>query len=117
MSSFRFKFSLRKFIGRSRRLGSTFLKTRSPVSTRVELASLGLLGVLWLALGVFLGISAAAEADVECFAADSSESDPIEFPGCMWHFFPSFSAFADDNSSHDGNVPCPIPGARSFLLI
>jgi len=62
-------------------LGCTLLKQRNPITTRIELASLGLLGVLWLALGVFLAISESAEADVECFAADSTESDPIEFPG------------------------------------
>ncbi|KAH8118270.1 hypothetical protein DFH11DRAFT_659405 [Phellopilus nigrolimitatus] len=60
-------------------LASTIFKMRSPISTRIELASLGLLAVLWLALASFLAASASAEADVECF--DSTESDPVEFPG------------------------------------
>jgi len=62
-------------------LGTTLLKQRNPVSTRFELASLGLLGVFWLALGSFLLASEAGEADVECFSADSTEDDPVDFPG------------------------------------
>ncbi len=49
------------------------------MSTRVELGLLGLLGVLWLALSVFLATSESAEADVECFAANAS-SDPSDLP-------------------------------------
>ena len=64
------------------RLISTLFKQRSPISTRIELACLGLLAVLWLALGSFLAASASAEADVECFSSDSSLEDPVEFPGC-----------------------------------
>lgn len=51
---------------------SFFLRERSPISTRHELASLGLLGILWLALGVFLATSDSQSADVECFASESS---------------------------------------------
>ncbi|KAJ7638821.1 hypothetical protein FB45DRAFT_413166 [Roridomyces roridus] len=51
---------------------SLFLKERNPISLRIELASLGLLGVLWLALGVFLATSDSQSADVECFASESS---------------------------------------------
>lgn len=56
------------------------------MSTRFELASLGLLGVFWLALGSFLLASEAGEADVECFSADSSEDDPVDFPGCKFGY-------------------------------
>jgi len=49
-----------------------FLRERSPISTRIELASLGFLGILWLALGVFLFTSDSQSADVECFASESS---------------------------------------------
>jgi len=51
---------------------SFFLRERSPISTRHELASLGLLGILWLALGIFLSTSDSQAADVECFASASS---------------------------------------------
>jgi len=51
---------------------SLLLRERNPISTRIELASLGLLGVLWLALGVFLSTSDSQSADVECFASESS---------------------------------------------
>lgn len=47
---------------------------RNPISTRIELASLGLAGLLWLILGVFLVTSESQDADVECF---SSMSDTI----------------------------------------
>ncbi|KLO14972.1 hypothetical protein SCHPADRAFT_287525 [Schizopora paradoxa] len=59
---------------------SSPFKQRNPVSTRIELGLLGLLGVLWLALSVFLATSESAEADVECFAADSVSTDPTESP-------------------------------------
>ncbi|KAI5124975.1 hypothetical protein M0805_007401 [Coniferiporia weirii] len=62
-------------------LVSTLFKGRNPVSTRIELACLGLLAVLWLALGSFLAASEAAEADVECFSSDSTLDDPVELPG------------------------------------
>lgn len=64
------------------RLVSTPFKQRNPISTRIELASLGLLSVLWLALGGFLAASASAEADVECFSSSSSLEDPVEDPEC-----------------------------------
>jgi len=51
---------------------SLLLRERNPISTRIELVSLGLLGVLWLALGVFLATSDSQSADVECFASESS---------------------------------------------
>ncbi|EJD01159.1 uncharacterized protein FOMMEDRAFT_21603 [Fomitiporia mediterranea MF3/22] len=59
-------------------LVSTFFKQKSRISTRIELACLGFLAVVWLALGSFLAASASAEADVECFSADSTLEDPVE---------------------------------------
>ncbi|KIP10620.1 hypothetical protein PHLGIDRAFT_18279 [Phlebiopsis gigantea 11061_1 CR5-6] len=61
-------------------LGFGLWRDRNPISTRVELGCLGLLGVLWLALGAFLGSSASGDSDVECFSsADATE--PTELPG------------------------------------
>jgi len=48
---------------------SYFLRERNPISTRIELASLGLAGIFWLILGVYLTTSDAQTADVECFTA------------------------------------------------
>ncbi|KAF5320925.1 hypothetical protein D9619_000925 [Psilocybe cf. subviscida] len=50
-----------------------FLRGRNPISTRIELACLGLAGVFWLALGVFLVTSDAQSADVECFSPDNGQ--------------------------------------------
>jgi len=48
---------------------SYFLRERNPISTRIELSSLGLAGMFWLILGVYLTTSDAQTADVECFTA------------------------------------------------
>ncbi|EGO27525.1 hypothetical protein SERLADRAFT_461138 [Serpula lacrymans var. lacrymans S7.9] len=53
---------------------------RNPISTRIELGCLGLLGTFWIALGGFLAGSDSAESDVECFASDTL-ADPIQYPG------------------------------------
>jgi hypothetical protein len=45
------------------------LRERNPISTRIELASLGLVGMFWLILGVYLTTSDAQSADVECFTS------------------------------------------------
>jgi len=45
------------------------LRERNPISTRIELASLGLVGMFWLILGVYLMTSDAQSADVECFTS------------------------------------------------
>lgn len=64
-------------------LGFGLWRDRNPISTRLELGCLGLLGILWLALGAFLGSSDAGDSDVECFSsADSTE--PAELPGCTF---------------------------------
>jgi hypothetical protein len=52
---------------------SFLLRGRNPISTRIELACLGLAGVFWLALGVFLVTSDAQSADVECFSPDNGQ--------------------------------------------
>ncbi|KXN86284.1 hypothetical protein AN958_10146 [Leucoagaricus sp. SymC.cos] len=52
---------------------SFLLKERNPISTRIELASLGLAGVFWLVLGVYLTTSESQDADVECFASDNPQ--------------------------------------------
>ncbi|RXW25310.1 hypothetical protein EST38_g613 [Candolleomyces aberdarensis] len=54
-------------------LFSVFLRERNPISTRIELASLGLAGVFWLVLGVYLTTSESQDADVECFASADSQ--------------------------------------------
>jgi len=56
-------------------LGFSFLlRERNPISTRIELACLGLMGVFWLVLGVYLATSESQTADVEC---TTSTSDTI----------------------------------------
>jgi hypothetical protein len=78
---------------------SLILKGQSPISTRHELASLGLLGILWLALGIFLSTSDSQSADVECFASESStvalDESTSEFQTeqyhAMYHVLMAFS--------------------------
>lgn len=52
-------------------LFSLFLRERNPISTRIELAMLGLAGLFWLILGVYLTTSESQDADVECFTPDN----------------------------------------------
>ncbi|KAL0950015.1 hypothetical protein HGRIS_010023 [Hohenbuehelia grisea] len=52
-------------------------KERNPISTRIELACLGLVGTFWLVLGVFLTTSESQSADVECFT-DQTNLVPID---------------------------------------
>jgi hypothetical protein len=55
------------------RLGFSFLfRDRNPISTRIELSSLALAGIFWLALGVYLALSDSQSADVECFSSPTS---------------------------------------------
>ncbi|KAF7332219.1 Acetoacetyl-CoA synthetase [Mycena kentingensis (nom. inval.)] len=76
-----------------------FLRERSPISARLELASLGFLGILWLALGIFLATSDSQSADVECFTAESSsvvlDEEASEFQTdqfhAMYHVLTAFS--------------------------
>jgi len=53
---------------------SFFLRDRNPISTRIELSSLCLVGIFWLVLGVYLATSEALTADVECFSIDESQT-------------------------------------------
>ncbi|KAL1747443.1 hypothetical protein HDZ31DRAFT_31826 [Schizophyllum fasciatum] len=55
---------------------SAVLGNRNPISTRIELGALGLLGVFWLSLGALMASSAAQDADVECFASEDS-TEPL----------------------------------------
>ncbi|KAJ7068286.1 hypothetical protein C8F01DRAFT_602502 [Mycena amicta] len=92
-----------------------FLRERSPISTRLELASLGFLGILWLgtrvftlalslyltlaALGIFLATSDSQSADVECFASESStvvlDESASEFQTDQFHaMYHVLTAFA-----------------------
>ncbi|TRM67575.1 hypothetical protein BD626DRAFT_479192 [Schizophyllum amplum] len=55
---------------------SLVLGHRNPISTRIELSSIGLLGIFWLCLGILMVTSAAQDADVECFASEDS-TEPL----------------------------------------
>ncbi|KAF8897545.1 hypothetical protein BD779DRAFT_1491460 [Infundibulicybe gibba] len=63
---------------------SFFLRERNPISTRIELASLGLAGIFWLVLGVYLTTSEAQVADVECFASPTS-AQPLDDSLASFH--------------------------------
>jgi hypothetical protein len=59
-------------------LGFSFAKgSRNPISTRIELACIGFVGVLWLILGIFLATSESQQADVECFVSEL-DTTPID---------------------------------------
>ncbi|KAH7879844.1 uncharacterized protein C8R40DRAFT_1035519 [Lentinula edodes] len=72
---------------------------RNPISTRLELASLALAGIFWLALGIYLASSDSQSADVECFASatstqvldDSSASFHTEQYQAMYRVLNAFS--------------------------
>jgi len=49
------------------------LRKINPVSTRVELCCLAVIGTVWLALGLLTATSSSQDADVECFS-DTDES-------------------------------------------
>jgi hypothetical protein len=76
-----------------------FLRERSPISARLELASLGFLGILWLALGLFLATSDSQSADVECFTAEDAsvvlDEEASEFQTDQFHaMYHVLTAFA-----------------------
>ncbi|KAI0269152.1 hypothetical protein BC834DRAFT_865023 [Gloeopeniophorella convolvens] len=52
-------------------------RNMNPVSTRIELGCLGLLGTFWIALGAFLASSDSETASVECFASET-DLEPID---------------------------------------
>jgi len=47
-------------------------RNMNPISTRIELGCLGLMGTFWIALGAFLATSASETASVECFVSESN---------------------------------------------
>ncbi|THH14684.1 hypothetical protein EW146_g5679 [Bondarzewia mesenterica] len=55
-------------------------RNMNPISTRIELACLGLVGTFWLALGAFLASSDSETASVECFASET-DTVPIDVQG------------------------------------
>jgi len=63
---------------------SFFLRERNPISTRIELACLGLAGIFWLVLGAYLTTSASQSADVECFSSASS-TQPLDDAIASFH--------------------------------
>jgi len=63
---------------------SFFLRGRNPISTKIELACLGLAGIFWLVLGVYLTTSDAQSADVECFSSDDA-STPVDDAAADFH--------------------------------
>ncbi|KAI9574870.1 hypothetical protein HD554DRAFT_116363 [Boletus coccyginus] len=62
------------------------LRDRNPISTRIELGCLGLLGTFWLALGAFLASSDSENADVECFSSVDG-SQVVDVAGCTFLAF------------------------------
>jgi len=63
---------------------SVILRERNPISTRIELASLGLAGIFWLVLGVYLTTSDSQDADVECFAL-AGDTQPLDESLASFH--------------------------------
>ncbi|KAN0126974.1 hypothetical protein V8E52_000614 [Russula decolorans] len=52
-------------------------RNMNPVSTRIELGCLGLMGTFWIALAAFLASSDSETADVECFVS-ATDLTPID---------------------------------------
>ncbi|TFK55717.1 hypothetical protein OE88DRAFT_1731374 [Heliocybe sulcata] len=80
-------------------LGFTFKRSQSPISTKIELACLGLVGTFWLALGAFLVTSESETADVECFS-DAEATTPVDVSDfstatyqAQYHVLEAFSLF------------------------
>jgi len=63
---------------------SFFFRERNPISTRIELACMGLAGVFWLVLGAFLATSESQFAEVECFASPTSTT-PLDDTLATFH--------------------------------
>lgn len=61
-------------------LGCGALRTGNPISTRIELGCLGLLGTFWVALGAYLASSDSENANVECFSS-ADETTPVDIAG------------------------------------
>ena len=63
---------------------SFFLRDRNPISTRIELSLLGLLGLFWLILGIYLAKSESGDADVECYSSAASTT-PVADSAAIFH--------------------------------
>lgn len=63
---------------------SLFLRDRNPISTRIELSCLGLLGFFWLVLGIYLAKSPSQDADVECYASNAPAT-PLPESAATFH--------------------------------
>jgi len=123
-----------------KRLGfSFFLRDRNPISTRIELSCLGLLGLFWLSkvvliiasrreliffsprevLGVYLAKSDSQSADVECFASDTS-TQPLADSAATCEFRQTFletSWWADQETVHTDQYQAMYRVLNSFALI
>jgi hypothetical protein len=55
-------------------LAFSLRKEMNPISTRIELCCLALIGTFWLALGAFLATSEAELADVACYSSADSQT-------------------------------------------
>lgn len=78
---------------------SLWKREANPISTRIELGCLGLVGMLWIALGAFMGSSDAEVAEVECYASEN-DTEPVSLPGfttetfhAQYHVLEAFSLF------------------------
>ncbi|KAF8592337.1 hypothetical protein K439DRAFT_1400057 [Ramaria rubella] len=57
----------------------------NPVSTRLELCCLALVGTVWLALGLFMATSSSQDADVECFSEVDQSLEVTSFTTDTFH--------------------------------
>jgi len=80
-------------------LAFSLRKEMNPISTRVELCCLALIGTFWLALGAFLATSESEVADVACYSSDSQtvlvEDAPFSTDAyqAQYHVLEAFSLF------------------------
>jgi hypothetical protein len=106
-------------------------RNMNPVSTRIELGCLGLMGTFWIgassprfffscrfayrrtALGAFLASSDSETASVECFVSES-DLTPID-GGCESFFASPHRDFTLRMRSFDRNLPSTVPSSRSIF--
>jgi hypothetical protein len=104
----------------------------NPISTRIELGCLGLMGTFWIgassswlfcrhlayrriAFGAFLASSASETASVECFVSEN-DLTPID-GGCEFFFAHHFRDFTLRMRSFDGNLSSTVPSSRSIFTL
>ncbi|KAF7976275.1 hypothetical protein HWV62_7168 [Athelia sp. TMB] len=92
-------------------LGFTLMKEDSPVSTKIELACLGLIGTFWLSLGAYLATSDSDDAEVECYSTTDSVTDVVEMPG-----YNTRPAIAPSGSAQSLLIP-GLDGTRAKALL